>query len=220
MNSTLTRTLSTPRLHAYRVADRGEHDALCRYLWNTALCESLYPVLQILEVSFRNAVHAEISASPAGAAWVNSESGFLGPYERRRIAEAKNSLEVKGKVITEPSLVAELNFGFWTSLLHTRYERMWSRIISGVFPHMPQRIRTRQEAAERMSAVRKLRNAALHHHSIWDWCNLEKQHQNIHALVGWVCPTAATMASGLDRFPSVYARRTVQFRELATLVLN
>jgi hypothetical protein len=179
----LERALSVPRLDSYRVGRGDEHDTLCRYLWNTALCESLYPVLQILEVSFRNAVHAEIACSPAGPAWVKDESGFLGSHEKRRIAEAKNSLSVKGTPITEPSLVAELNFGFWTCLLHSRYERVWSRIIGGVFPHMPARIRTRQEAAERMGAVRKLRNAALHHHSIWDLGNLVKQHQNIHALV-------------------------------------
>jgi hypothetical protein len=49
---------------------------------------------------------------------------------------------------------------------------MWPKIIVRVFPHMPRTQRTRKEASKHMNTVRKLRNAALHHHSIWHWHDL------------------------------------------------
>jgi hypothetical protein len=214
----LERTLSPSRLNAYRRTGGGDQGALRRYLWNTALCESLYPVLQILEVGFRNVVHAEIAATPAGPEWLGNEIGFLADSEKERIAKAKAGLAKTAKPTTEPFLIAELSFGFWTSLLDVRYDRMWHKIISGVFPNMPRTIRTRAEASARMSTVRKLRNAALHHHSIWHWGDLQKQHSDIHTLIEWVCPASAKMARGLDRFPTVYAGGAEQFTELAGLI--
>ena len=214
----LERALSPSRLDAYRQTGGGDQGALCRYLWNIALCESLYPVLQIMEVGFRNAVHSEIAATQAGPDWLRNEIAFLANSEKERIAKAKAGLAKANKPITEPFLIAELSFGFWTSLLDVRYHLMWHKIIIGVFPGMPRTLRTRSEASARMSTVRKLRNAALHHHSIWHWSDLEKQHSDIHTLIQWVCPSLAKMAGGLDRFRDVYAGGAEQFIEVAVSI--
>ena len=105
----------------------------------------------------------------------------------------------------EPRLVAEMSFGFWTSLLDSRYETLWHKIIGDVFPHMPRTIRTRGEASRRMNAVRKLRNAAFHHHSIWHWKDLKQQHEEIQTLTGWVCESIAVISKRVDRFPAVFS---------------
>ena len=211
----LERSLSLPRLNSYRQIGGGEQGALCRYLWNTALCEALYPVLQILEVGFRNSVHSEIAATTRVPEWLKTELAFLFDPEKERITKAKDGLRKTGKPLTESFLIAELSFGFWTSLLDVRYDRLWHKIVTGVFPNMPRTIRTRSEASARMSAVRKLRNAALHHHSIWHWQDLEKKHSDIHTLIEWICPSSAKIARSLDRFPAVYSGKAEQFAAIA-----
>lgn len=211
----LERSLSVPRLDSYRKLGGGDEGALCRYLWNIALCEALYPSLQILEVGFRNSVHSEIARVTSTPEWLTTQLAILFDSEKMRIAEAKEGLRKTGKPVTEPYLIAELSFGFWTSLLDVRYDRLWHKIIMGVFPAMSRAIRTRAEASSRMSVIRKLRNAAVHHHSIWHWHDLEKKHSDIHTLIEWVCPSSAKMARSLDRFPAVYAGKAEQFAAIA-----
>ena len=59
----LSKALSTSRLAPYRQDDDGESGLgpFSRYLWNTVLSESLYCVLQGLEVTLRNSIHDSIT---------------------------------------------------------------------------------------------------------------------------------------------------------------
>ena len=152
----LERSLSKSRLHSYKAAGDTNDEALCKYIWNTLLCESLYPGFQILEVTFRNSLHEELSRHTQDSQWLINEIGFLFPDELEAIRESKKSILQRNLTLTEDLLIAEMSFGFWTSLLDSRYETMWHKIISGVFPNMPRTMRTRKDASKLMNAVRKL----------------------------------------------------------------
>ncbi|MGC3960474.1 MAG: hypothetical protein QM813_21860 [Verrucomicrobiota bacterium] len=202
----LERVLSKDRFDSYRQTGKSDKDALTLHIWNTALCESLYPTFQMLEVGIRNAIHLEIAKTSKIGNWLNLElSGGLYEIELNAVKEAKEALKKRGQPTDEPRLVAEMSFGFWTSLLDSRYETLWHKIIKGVFPNMPSSVRTRSEASRRMNAVRRLRNAAFHHHSIWHWHDLQKQHADIHVLISWICDSAQKTAARIDRFPNVYS---------------
>jgi hypothetical protein len=200
----LERVLSKDRFDSYKQSGAENAEALKLYLWNIALCESLYPSCQILEVGIRNAIHLEISKAIKEPNWLNQEHGFLYEDEQAAIKKAKESVRKRCGDCPEARLVAEMSFGFWTSLFDSRYETMWHKIIGGVFPNMPRIIRTRGEVSKRMNAVRRLRNAAFHHHSIWHWKDLEQQHKEIHTLIGWICTSISEIAIGIDRFPTIY----------------
>jgi hypothetical protein len=210
----LERVLSKPRLDSYRHLGQNDRDALCRYLWNVALCESLYSSLQALEVAFRNAVHTELGAAIAVPGWLTSPPGFIYEDEMSAIGKAKRSLRERRGTITEPFLVAEMSFGFWTSLLDSRYDRMWPKIIAAVFPRMPRTVRTRSEASKRMNRVRHLRNSALHHHSIWHWRDLTDQHRDLHTLLDWLCESISMVTKEADRFPQLHCGGPGQFAGL------
>lgn len=199
------RMVSEPRFNAFR-GGNGNPDttAVSRYVWNIALCEALYPAFQILEVSFRNALHVEIAAIVGSADWLTSAPRFLYATELDTITSAKAELQTQGKRPTEPYLVSQLKFGFWTSLLDSRYDKVWHKVIKGVFPGMPRTIRTRGEASSRMNTVRRLRNAALHHHSIWHWNDLEEQHRDCRTLIAWLGESGSVVANSVDRFPEVF----------------
>lgn len=218
------KSISRIRFDSYRLAGKGDHDAVCKYLWNISLCESLYPVLQFIEVSFRNVLHGQISAF-VGEDWIKKEGAikevsFLREREREKIKEAKEALASRGKQITESYLIAELSFGFWISILDAYYDRMWHKIIQGVFPGMPRTIRTRGEASSRMSKIRNLRNAALHHHSIWHWKDLQEHHRDILQILGWICPNSQSLAEKIDRFPTVISSQEAAFASIVSELVN
>ena len=79
----IQRSVSRPRMDSYKQIGGTDQEALCRYLWNTALCEALYPSFQILEVAFRNAVHGEIAKIMNDGRWITNEIGILYPDESR-----------------------------------------------------------------------------------------------------------------------------------------
>jgi hypothetical protein len=215
----IERVLSKPRLDSYRQHGESNEKALSRHLWNTALCEALYPSLQTLEVTFRNAVHSELGGVLSVPEWLSAPPGFLYEDEILAIEKAKQSLR-QGRGITEPCLVAEMSFGFWTSLLDSRYDRMWPKLIAKVFPNMPRTIRTRGEVSKRMNKVRKLRNAALHHHSIWHWGDLDNQHQDLHTLLEWLSTSMSMLARECDRFPLLRSKGPQQFESLILKLSN
>lgn len=216
----LERVLSRTRLESYERIASDEKDALCRYIWNTALCEALYPSFQILEVGFRNALHREISKQTKEDKWLSLELPILYESELAAIKSAKQGIALRGKPLTEDILIAELSFGFWTSLLDSRYDRMWHKIIADVFPNMPRQIRIRGEASRLMHTVRRLRNAALHHHSIWHWSDLEHQHKQMRVLIGYVCASIEKMAIQVDRFPEIYRSGPGRFAATADVILT
>ena len=140
--------------------------------------------------------------------------------EKAAIQSAKADLSQRAKVVTEDFLIAELRFGFWTSLLDARYDKLWHKIVIDVFPHMPKTMRTRGDASKLMHTVRRLRNAALHHHSIWHWGDLQQQHLQMNLLISYICDSVAKMAKQMDRFPSVYSGGFKQFASAAANISN
>ena len=122
--------------------------------------------------------------------------------------------------MTENFLVSEMKFGFWTSLLNSRYDRLWPKIIGEVFPNMPKTSRTRGDASILMNEVRKLRNAALHHHSIWHWNDLKDRHSKMKLLIGYICTPSAATAKQIDRFPAVHSTGMSECQKTASKILT
>lgn len=129
----ISRGLSTPRLEAYRQDGQNDFEVLCNYVWNQRLCESAYPALETLEVSLRNSIHAAISKRLGTPTWF--DDGFLDVSERKSVQAAKDEL-TKSRKLHEPGrIIAELNFGFWTSLFASHYDRpLWHHLLRDVFP--------------------------------------------------------------------------------------
>lgn len=213
------RLVSPPRYHAFR--DGGtDAEALARYLWNTALCESLYPVFQILEVGFRNSVHTEIGNEAGISQWLLNPPLFIQPREVEAIEQARQGLRKEHKPVDEARLVAKLSFGFWTCLLDKPYDQVWHRIIRQVVPLMPRRQRTRQNLSSHLHSVRKLRNLTFHHHAIWHHPGLLNIHRQSVEVIEWFGVSLGPVNGILDRFPDVLAAGPEAFRSAATSLLS
>jgi hypothetical protein len=215
----LRKSLSEKRFSGY--LGRGTPlDAFAKYLWNTHICESLYPCFQLLEVAFRNKPHSQIGSAITEPNWILAGHRIFYQEEQEAIIKAKESLTLARCPMTEDYLISEMKFGFWTSLLNARYERLWPKIIADVLPNMPKVARTRADVSTLMNGVRRLRNASLHHHSIWHWNDLKDRHKQMRQLIDYICTPSATIAEQIDRFPVVYSSGMAECQKMASKILK
>jgi len=163
----LKKSISSERLNGYLSRGASDENILSHYAWNIALCESLYPSLQCLEVVLRNSLY-EAVANRKGNNWISNERNpWLGRNELENIAKAKERLTERGKTtISNSDIVAEMHFGFWAGLFDVRFERaqvLWPQFLKPSFPYMPKKHRTRREISATINDIRHLRNASFHH---------------------------------------------------------
>ena len=135
--------------------------ALQLYVRNTALSESLFGVIQGLEVSLRNVIHETLTAGLGRTDWY--DTGILEWEQQRARDQAKKALEREGKPLGPGCIVAELPFGFWTGLTGVKYADLWRDHIVRAFPN---RNLQRTESHYRLDKIRKLRNRIAHHEPI------------------------------------------------------
>ena len=202
----LRKVLSHERLAAYqsRSQSSGDLGLFSHYVWNMALSESLYPGLQALEVALRNTIHNAAVDYYQRDDWYDDTRVIHYQWNVDSISNAKRQLRRQRKAIEPDRIVAELNFGFWTSLFDSRYEqKLWIPLIKPAFPYMPRQIRTRIELSKRLNRIRNLRNRVFHHEPIWYW-PLEEQHVLIMETLGFIEPAMRDMVLMLDRFEDVY----------------
>jgi hypothetical protein len=201
--SHVQRAFSVERLDAYGDSNVAPSVVLGRYLLNMALCESLYSPLQLCEVALRNSLHAHLSARCARPDWYDSASFALTPWAVEEVAKAKDKIAKSNRLVTPGRVVAELQFGFWTSLFEARYEERNGYLPAGikaVFPRMPKSLHSRKGIKRDLEAIRTLRNRVFHHERIVHFTDLDAQHTRILDVVGWIRPEVLELARALDRF--------------------
>ncbi len=203
----LTRTVSAKRINSYRQPSDTPIDTLGRYMWNVELCASLYAPLQNLEIAFRNHLHNAISKHEGTPDWFWESPCILTYREKNQFDNTIDSLRRIGGRIDADRVVAELTFGFWTSLLDRRYERiLWPSLLKTTFPHIPRALRTRQDVSKRFNSIRKLRNRVFHHEPVWKRLDLKQDHDDIIDTIGWICPVLQRVTLCTDRFPTVHSK--------------
>jgi hypothetical protein len=213
--SAIRKALSDERLDAYGIG-RSDEVKIANYLWNLALCESLYPALHGLEIAMRNAVFSAGASVFRGiatrdvACWLDSDPPIIHPDDQPMVVGAKDRLRERGLPLEPGRLVAELRFGFWTSMFDVRYEQskvLWPRLLGAQLldPSSPRSMRSRKQLSPLLNRVRHLRNRVFHHEPIWHWGNLYQQHEMALDLMGWFSPALRMTVEPGDRFRAIHA---------------
>ena len=209
--SSLIRAISVSRFRPYIEVGSSNIDQFAHYLWNMALCESLYPPLQCLEVTLRNSIHDSATMAFANPEWYES---VLVERERVHIVRARTRLESQGKAPRTDDIIAALSLGFWVNLFYRSYEQQfWPRMLAEVFPYLSPQLRTRRNVFRRLDPIRNLRNRVFHHEPIWYWQDLKERHAEILEAIGWINPEMLKVVSTVDRFPEVYAHGLQRCRQ-------
>jgi len=223
----LTIGTSEARLRSYHVPMDTRVRLVARYMWNTALSESLLPALQHLEVALRNSIDVGLKRE-YGSEWYDCNPSILGPTEIAKVNEAKHSIVSDGKSVAHDRVVAALGFGFWTSMLDSRYEQslknnrnfLWPRLLRNAFPVMPNEYRTRTHLSKRLNSVRILRNRVFHNEPIWKMSDLHTRHHDMLTTLLWLNPQLHTLTEMQDRFIRVYEADVAAFMENAKSLLG
>lgn len=165
----LERSLPRIRLEAYRPEAGSDLEMVVNYLWNIKLSEALYPCLQTFEVALRNSIHAALTEHFQSEFWF--DTNILLDWQRETLEEAKEQLTIYKKPLEAGRLVAELNFGFWSSMFNSPYEEsLWhadgAHLIDVTFPNLPRTLRTRKKISRRVERIRRLRNRVFHYEPI------------------------------------------------------
>lgn len=205
--------ISAERFAEYRRTAASDAEAVGRYVWNARLSEALYPALLHLEVSLRNNLHTAISSRfPTGPwnevqCWLDLQQPILEVDQVREVRKAKQRLKVQSKPLDTGRIIAELNFGFWNSLLDLRYERsntLWPHLLKKVFPNIPRTDRKRKFLSSRINRIRTLRNRVFHFEPIWHWRDLTIQHTDLLEAIGWLSTDSLILTNAADRFDEVF----------------
>ncbi len=184
---------------------------LVNYLWNIELSEALYPCLQTFEIALRNSIHTALSDHFQTELWF--DQGILLDWQQETLQEARDELTLHQKPHEPGRIVAELSFGFWSSMFNSPYETpLWhangARLLNTVFPNLPRTLRTRKKVSQRVERIRRLRNRVFHYEPIWNKGDLEQRHHQVDEALSWISPEMRDVMALSDRFDSVFHDKT------------
>lgn len=181
----LERLFSTKRLETYNIQFQGDKaKAVQYYQLNTKLSESFYPFLANLEIALRNSIHQSFSKRFKNENWFEMiENNEL----INQINNAKSKIRKNRQEITSDKIVAELTFGFWTSLFNKQYAKEYWKPLMHVFKELNVKEIQRDKIAYKLNQVRKFRNRIFHYEPI---CNdlkaLKTNISNIFDILSWL----------------------------------
>jgi hypothetical protein len=117
---------------------------------------------------------------------------------RNRVAKALSTKNTRAlrkgqqptkKFVTVNDVVAGLDFGFWTTLLDSRFEQtLWRTILYHAFPHYAKITGSsldRWSVEKRFNALRNLRNRVMHHEPLFDR-TLQQDFADISEAISWM----------------------------------
>jgi len=204
----LIRDLSPERLTTYLQMTDGDVVAgLRRYELNQQLSEALYVPLQNLEIGLRNGLHRAFSARH-GSSWFDGPFPFK-PWQAIAVREAKAKRQRQSKPDGHGGIIAELHFGFWTTLFDPEFDHpIWHKgYLKQVFRHPPPDAPglNRRMFSGPLNEIRKLRNRVFHHEPILKILKVHATHQSLCRILGMLSPDLLAWNQSNDRFPATYA---------------
>lgn len=196
---TFVDVLSADRFSTYRLW-ANQDDALARrlYSFNVQLSAALYGPLHMFEVALRNVADRQLTTS-YGASWLDDNNVLRENYQQTCVISVRASLVREGKQATHAQMVAELNFGFWSSLFGRRSHHLWGNLR----PIFQTRGIQRHSIAEHLKDFRTLRNRVAHYEPILG-LPLAQRYADITTMTGWLSPSAATWINQTSTWTQVY----------------
>ncbi|MEU7222324.1 hypothetical protein [Streptomyces chrestomyceticus] len=201
--------LSAARFAPYLAARDGNPTAaLALYRWNAEVAAAFFEPLGHLEVVLRNAMDTRLMRRQQrrgrSAEWFDDGAVPLSDKARADIRQARQRAQRGGAATPRGKIIAELGFGFWRFLLARQYQTSLWPDLAGAFPHAPSRALTVVEDPVRR--LHKLRNRIAHHEGIWQ-LPLAARRDDLHHVLTFIAPDAATWVAGASRIDAVLARR-------------
>ena len=205
--SDLEKHFSSARLGRYRAACNGDESRAARaYVNNLLLAEATMPMLNVNEIALKNGVHQRLTTryqrTDWWEAWTNDAS-FA--WQVREVGNAKVKLQRRAEALTPDKIIAELAFGFWSSLFNVHFQSILWKDLRLVFPRCPKSQRQRHTVSSALNQIRELRNRVFHHEQLlWLTPALIDLHAKGVEVIGWLDPKLPPWLAGHDRLPATW----------------
>jgi hypothetical protein len=207
----IERIISTDRLEPYLRHHSGNFEkAILHYKANIEISESFYSLLSILEIGLRNNIDNQLRRRFNDISWFDSPDfiKIVSRFQIDRVSEARNSILREKKSISSGRIISELSFGFWTSLLDSKFERTLWKNIRLAFPNCPKNLRQRKTMSSKFNGVRKFRNRIFHHESVtWNIEALRTYKNEIVEGIDWLDKGLYAWSEDIYRFDEVIEKR-------------
>ncbi len=205
--------LSRKRLSTYyNLFPTDKEKAIEYYSLNTQISESLYPMLSNLEIALRNSIHNSFAIHFKSAYWF---SEFNQPELFDQVNIAKRKILAGHHPMEADKVVAELTFGFWTSLFNKQYAKDFWKPLMYSFPLLETSFKRRDKISYKLNHIRKFRNRIFHYEPI---CNdlraLATNHNSILEILNWINADIVNWTKQTDRFDNLY-KKAVEMRTAA-----
>lgn len=198
---------SAARVGRYKARCHGnERFAMAAYHLNLLLSEALTPFLSTFEIALRNAVHRQLCQHHRRDDWWECWRDDLQFQQQLKyISQARRKLTIRNEVPTPDKIVAELTFGFWSTLFNAEFHAsLWPRIRKA-FPHCPKARRKRATISGIVNRIRHLRNRTFHHEPLlWIEGSPEAIHQDGMELLQWIHGGIGSWVAMFNRVPLVW----------------
>ncbi|WP_037112490.1 Abi family protein [Rhizobium sp. 2MFCol3.1] len=178
--------LSPDRFSTYLTWSQGDVALAERlYSYNVQLSSDLYASMHMLEVALRNKADGALTLAH-GNGWLHDNTVLADPYQQTCVSQAQATLQRERKAATHSQMVAELNFGFWSSLFGRTSNHLWANLR----PIFQTTGLQRATIAEKLRNLRRLRNRIAHYEPILAQ-PIPALHQDILNLTAWMSVDAS-----------------------------
>lgn len=196
---TLVAALSAERFDTYLNWTGGDQALADRlYTYNVQLSAALYGPLHMQEIALRNMADGALIRR-YGQTWFDDPAVLTTAYQAGCIAKARQTLQQAGKAVTRSQIIAELNFGFWSSLFGRQAHHLWQTLR----PIFQAKGVQRGTIAQELRELRLLRNRIAHYEPIIA-LPLAQRYASITTLTGWLSPSAAAWIANYSTWPALY----------------
>lgn len=207
----IEKVISTERLEPYLKKHGGDFEkAVNHYKVNIEISESFYPLLSILEIALRNKFDYQLKRLFDDENWFENPRFIksVTRFQMDRVSEAKANILREKKTITSGKIISELSFGFWTSLLDSKFERILWKNLRLAFPNCPKNIRKRKTMSSKLNGIRKLRNRIFHHEPVtWSLTALTIYRNEIIEGIDWLDRDLLLWCNDIFRIDDVIDKR-------------
>jgi len=178
--------LSPDRFSTYLGWAEGDAPTAERlYSYNIQLSADFYASLHMLEVALRNKVDEALTQAH-GTGWMNSTTVLVEAYQQGCVAQAQATLLRDKKAVTHSQMVAELNFGFWSSVFGPSSNHLWGTLR----PIFQTNSLKRAIISQKLRDLRRLRNRIAHYEPILAQ-RIAALHQDILTMTAWMSVDAS-----------------------------
>ena len=198
----ILKTISKERFSSYRKRYPNDlNKSFLLYQYNIEVSQSFYSNLSVLEISIRNTINQSCIKHFGTDDWLVEN---MPRTLEKQITDIKTKLLKSSKQPTNDRIIAELNFGFWTTLFNRSNAKLFWKPLLKAFPYLPNDMRKRTKVSSKLNRLRTFRNRIYHYDPIvWDLKELILRRKEINEILIWIEPETAKWADSIDTFNDV-----------------